>query len=193
MLKKLFSKKEEQNTNNERGNVKMTTFKFDKAHSSIDFSVKHMMVSKVKGEFTDFDATLTGDVNDVNSLKATSTIQVASIDTNNADRDGHLKSADFFDVEQFETITFVSKSITEDTITGDLTIKGVTNEETFDIEVGGVHKNPFTGGDVSGVSVSGKINREKYGLTWNQALETGGVMVGKDIKFEASAEFSIEA
>lgn len=192
MFKKLFGKEKENNTKNERGNLTMTNFTLDKAHSSIDFSIKHMMVSKVKGEFTDFDATATGDINDLSSLNVKAAVKVDSIDTNNADRDGHLKSGDFFDVEQYPEITFVSKSVSSDSITGDVTIKGVTNEETFDLEFNGVHKSPMTGGDVTGLIVTGKIDREKYGLTWNQALETGGVMVGKEVKFEAGVEFAIE-
>lgn len=170
----------------------MTNFTLDKAHSAIDFSVKHMMVSKVKGEFTDFDSTVTGDINNLSSLNVKASVKVNSIDTNNEDRDGHLKSGDFFDAEQYPEITFVSKSLTNNSITGDLTIKGNTNEETFDLDFNGVHKNPMTGGDVTGLVVSGTINREKYGLTWNQALETGGVMVGKDVKFEVGVEYAIE-
>lgn len=170
----------------------MTNFTLDKAHSAIDFSVKHMMVSKVKGEFTDFDSTVTGDINNLSSLNVKASVKVNSIDTNNEDRDGHLKSGDFFDAEQYPEITFVSKSLTNNSITGDLTIKGNTNEETFDLEFNGVHKNPMTDGDVTGLVVSGTINREKYGLTWNQALETGGVMVGKDVKFEVGIEYAIE-
>ncbi len=194
MFKKLFGKDKatKTKTNNERGNLTMTNFTLDKTHSGIDFSIKHMMVSKVKGEFTDFDVTVTGDINDLSSLNVKASVKVDSIDTNNADRNGHLKSGDFFDVEQYPEITFVSKSLTNNTITGDLTIKDVTNEETFDLEFNGVHKSPMTGGDVTGLVVSGSINRERYGLTWNQALETGGVMVGKDVKFEVGAEFAIE-
>lgn len=170
----------------------MTNFTFDKEHSSVDFSIKHMMVSKVKGKFNDFNAEATGDINDLSTVQVKASVKVDSLHTNNTDRDGHLKSADFFDAEQYPEITFVSKKITEDTITGDLTIKGITNEETFDFEFNGVHKSPMTNGDVTGVIVTGKINREDYGLTWNQALETGGVMVGKEVKFEAGAEFAVE-
>ncbi|GGB09519.1 polyisoprenoid-binding protein [Macrococcus hajekii] len=171
----------------------MTNFKLDPVHSSVAFSIKHLMVSKVKGEFTSFDGELTGDANDTSSLQLKGSVKVDSIDTRNADRDGHLKSADFFDAEQYPEITFVSKSITDSTITGDLTIKGETHEETFDVQHNGVSKNPMTDGEVTGVIVKGKINREKYGITWNQALETGGVMVGKDVDFEVGAEFTIEA
>ncbi|TDL94354.1 polyisoprenoid-binding protein [Macrococcus brunensis] len=170
----------------------MTNFKLDPVHSSVAFSIKHLMVSKVKGEFKEFDGELSGDVSDVSSLQFKGSVKVDSIDTRNADRDGHLKSADFFDAEQYPEITFVSKSITDSKVTGDLTIKGETREETFDIEHNGVSKNPMSGGQVTGIIVTGKINREDYGITWNQALETGGVMVSKDVAFEVGLEFAIE-
>ncbi|TDM10408.1 YceI family protein [Macrococcus lamae] len=170
----------------------MTNFKLDPNHSSIEFSIKHLMVSKVKGEFTDYDVQATGDINDLSTVQVTAAVKVDSIDTNNGDRDGHLKSADFFDIEQYPEIKFVSSSVSETSVTGELTIKDVTHTETFDVEFNGVQKNPMSGGDVTGFIVSGKINREKYGITWNQALESGGVMVGKDVKFEAGIELAIE-
>lgn len=170
----------------------MTNFKLDPVHSSVAFSVKHLMVSKITGEFKDFDGELTGDVNDVSSLQFKGSVKVDSIDTRNADRDGHLKSADFFDAEQYPEITFVSESITDSKVTGNLTIKGETHQETFDIEYNGTSKNPMSGGQVTGVIVTGKINREDYGITWNQALETGGVMVSKDVAFTVGLEFAIE-
>lgn len=170
----------------------MTQFKLDKVHSSVEFSVRHMMVSTVKGSFHEFDGNIEGDINDLSTLKVTGSVKVASIDTKNEDRDGHLKSEDFFNVEEYPEITFVSKEVTENTITGDLKIKDEVHEETFEFENNGVHKNPFTDTDVTGIIVKGKINREKYGLTWNQALESGGVMVGKDVKFEVGGEFEIQ-
>lgn len=170
----------------------MTNFKLDPVHSSVAFSVKHLMVSKITGEFKDFDGELTGDVNDVSSLQFKGSVKVDSIDTRNADRDGHLKSADFFDAEQYPDITFVSESITDSKVTGNLTIKGETHQETFDIEYNGASKNPMSGGQVTGIVITGKINREDYGITWNQALETGGVMVSKDVAFTVGLEFAIE-
>ncbi|WP_422404729.1 YceI family protein [Mammaliicoccus sp. JADD-157] len=169
----------------------MTNFNFDKVHSSLEFTVKHLMVSRVKGTFDDYDVEVTGDVNDLSSLKAKVTIKAHSINTNNPDRDAHLKSADFFSAEENPNITFESKSISEYSVTGDLTIAGTTHEETFDLEFNGVSKNPLNGETVTGFVVDGKIDREKYGVSFNQALETGGVMIGKDVKFEASAEFSL--
>src|SRR5699024_10287637 len=106
-------------------------------------------------------------------------------------RDNHLKSPDFFNVEEYPEIEFTSTSVTDHTITGHLKIKDEVHEETFEFEHNGVHKNPFTDSYVTGFILRGTINREKYGLTWNQALEAGGVMVGKDVKFESGAEFEI--
>ena len=169
----------------------MTNFTFDGAHSSLEFQIKHLMVSKVKGSFDQFDVAVEGDINDFSTLKATATIIPSSINTKNEARDNHLKSGDFFGTDEFDKITFETKSITESKVVGDLTIKGITNEETFDVEFNGVSKNPMDGSQVTGIIVTGIINREKYGINFNQTLETGGVMLGKDVKFEASAEFSI--
>ena len=170
----------------------MTKFNFDQVHSGIQFKIKHLMVSQVKGTFKQFDVQLDGDINDLTSLKATATIIPSSIDTQNEDRDNHLRSNDFFGTEDNDKMTFVTKEINEDRVVGDLTIKGETHEETFDVEFNGVSKNPMNGQQVTGFIVSGTINREKYGINFNQALETGGVMLGKNVKFEASAEFSID-
>ncbi|HCX9591305.1 YceI family protein [Staphylococcus aureus] len=169
----------------------MTNFTFDGAHSSLEFQIKHLMVSKVKGSFDQFDVAVEGDINGFSTLKATATIIPSSINTKNEARDNHLKSGDFFGTDEFDKITFVTKSVSESKVVGDLTIKGITNEETFDVEFNGVSKNPMDGSQVTGIIVTGTINREKYGINFNQALETGGVMLGKDVKFEASAEFSI--
>ncbi|BBW96358.1 YceI family protein [Geobacillus icigianus] len=174
----------------------MTTFQLDKAHSSITFQVRHMMISKAKGEFTNFDVDVQGDVNELESLKVKVTVDAASIDTKNTDRDNHLRSADFFDVENHPTITFVSDSVrklsdTEYEVTGQLTIRGVTRTETFKVEYNGQVKNPLTGGITVGFDVEGTINREDYGLVWNVALETGGFLVGKEVKLNASFEFAL--
>ncbi|MCP8579743.1 YceI family protein, partial [Acinetobacter baumannii] len=112
----------------------MTNFTFDGAHSSLEFQIKHLMVSKVKGSFDQFDVAVEGDINDFSTLKATATIIPSSINTKNEARDNHLKSGDFFGTDEFDKITFVTKSITESKVVGDLTIKGITNEETFDVE-----------------------------------------------------------
>lgn len=172
----------------------MTAFVLDKVHSGIAFQVKHMMVSKTKGEFTNFDVKIEGDLNNLESSKWTVTIDSASIDTNNKDRDNHLRSGDFFHAENYPQIKFVSESIKkisehEYEITGPLTIKDVANTETFQIEFNGTSKSPMDGSIIAGFDGEGKVNREAYGLTWNAPLETGGVLVGKDVKFSVNFEF----
>ena len=170
----------------------MTTFKFDQAHSAIEFSIKHLVISNVKGRFNDFDAQAEGDINDLSTLKGQFTIKADSIDTRVADRDAHLKGEDFFDVENYPEFKFTIKSVNDNSVTGDVTIKGETHEETFDAKLQGISKNPMNGADTAGFIVDGKINRDKYGITFNQALETGGMMLGKDVKFEVSLEFALE-
>ena len=119
----------------------MTQFTFDQAHSDIQFQIKHLMVSKVKGTFSQYDVQLDGDINDLSSLKATATIIPSSVDTQNEDRDNHLKSGDFFATDENDKWTFETKEISENKVTGDLTIKGETHEETFDVEFNGISKN----------------------------------------------------
>ncbi len=172
--------------------LSMTNLKFDPVHSSLEFSIRHLMVSKIKGTFNDYTVDVKGDLDDLSSMESVTTINVDSIDTKNPDRDNHLKTADFFNAESHQQITFRSKTITENKITGDLTIAGQTNEETFDFEQHGVSDNPLSGGQVTGFTVTGTIDREKYGMNFNQALETGGVMLGKEVKFEFHGEFTIE-
>ena len=172
----------------------MTKYTVDASHSNIGFEVKHMMVSKVKGTFDEFTADVEAvDLGDLTTANIAFDIKVASINTRNADRDGHLRSADFFDVETFENISFKSTSISgagEDfNVTGDLTIKDVTKPVTFKVEYGGKGTNPW-GAEVYGFEAETKINREEFGLTWNAALETGGVLVGKDIKIKVELELN---
>lgn len=170
----------------------------DATHSGIDFSVKHMMVSKVKGAFHNFNATIEADPTDLTTASIDFTVDVASIDTRNADRDGHLKSADFFDAEKFPTMTFKATSVTkkgedEYSVTGDLNMHGVTHPETFNVTFEGVAKDPMSGAEKIGFSAEGKVKRSDYGLTWNAALETGGVLVGDDIKINIEIEAAKEA
>lgn len=170
------------------GEIDMTKTKWamDVAHSGIDFSVKHMMIAKVKGVFNEFTANIAADPADLTTAEIDFTVDVASINTRNSDRDAHLRSADFFDVENHPTMTFKSTSIVnngdgEYDVTGDLTIRGVTRSETFAVTFEGSGKDPW-GNEKVGFSADGKINRSDYGLTWNAALETGGVLVGDQIK-----------
>ena len=169
----------------------MKKWTIDAAHSEIGFSVKHMMISKVKGSFNSFDATVEANEEDLNGALIDFKIDVASINTNNTDRDNHLRSADFFDAETYPEIKFTASEITkkgdEYELAGDLTIKGTTRPATFEVEYGGKGTNPW-GVEVVAFSAEGKVNRKDFGLTWNQALETGGVMVGEDIKISLELE-----
>ncbi|WP_419960102.1 YceI family protein [Psychrobacillus sp. BM2] len=172
----------------------MTKFNLDAAHSTIDFSVKHMMVSKVKGSFTNFTADLDGNAEDLTGATISFDIDVKSINSNNEDRDNHLRSGDFFDIETYPSIKFVATDIKkkddgEYDVTGDLTIKDVTKPVTFDVEYGGKGTNPW-GQEVVAFSADTKVNRKEFGLTWNQALETGGVLVGEDIKITVELELN---
>lgn len=164
----------------------MTKWQVDHTHSAVEFTVKHMMVSKVKGQFEQYDATIeTDNLEDLTTANITFTIDTASIQTKSEDRDNHLRSEDFFDVANYPQMVFKSTSITGDgedyEITGDLTIKDVTKPVTFKVEYNGKGTNPW-GVDVYGFEASTKINREEFGLTWNSTLETGGVLVSKDVK-----------
>ncbi|MBE8715259.1 YceI family protein [Sphingobacterium hungaricum] len=172
----------------------MATFNLDKAHSELEFKVRHMMISSVKGLFGDFDIELTSDSEKLSGAQIDVTIQTASINTKNEQRDQHLKSADFFDVAGFPEITFKSTSIDEKSDTdfvvkGDLTIKGITKPIEFDVECGGAGKDPW-GNIKVGYTINGKLNREDFGLTWNAALETGGVMVSNEVKFSGEIQFA---
>ncbi len=167
----------------------------DPVHSELVFKVKHMMISNVKGEFKEFNVEVNGEDIETASVKAT--INAASINTNNADRDNHLKGEDFFDAAKFPEITFVSKSFDKEDddeflLTGDLTIKGISKEVKLDVEFGGIGKDPW-GNEKAGYTVSGKINRKDWGLNWNAALETGGVLVSDEVKFTAEVQFVKQA
>lgn len=169
----------------------MKKWTVDASHSSIGFSVKHMMVSKVRGSFSDFTAEVEADETDLTGANIAFTIQVASINTGSEDRDNHLRSADFFDAETYPEIKFVANNISKKgddyEIAGDLTIKDVTKPVVFEAEYGGKGTNPW-GVEVVAFEAETKINREEFGLTWNAALETGGVLVGKDIKISLDLE-----
>lgn len=170
----------------------MTKYNVDQAHSNLGFQVKHMMISKVKGNFGSFTADIDANPEDLTGASIKFEIDVASVNSNNGDRDNHLKSAEFFDAEQFPKMTFVATNIKsngggEYEITGDFTIKDVTKSVTFEAEYGGKGTNPW-GQEVVGFEAETKINRKDFGLTWNAALETGGVLVGDDIKINIELE-----
>lgn len=169
----------------------------DPTHSAIEFSVKHMMIAKVKGSFNKFEASILANPSDLTTAEIDFTVDVASIDTRNADRDNHLRSADFFDVEKNPTLTFKSTKIVktdedEYDVTGNVTLNGVTQEETFSITFEGQGKDPW-GNEKAGFSGKGKVKRSDYGLTYNAALETGGVLIGDQITLTIEIEAAKEA
>lgn len=163
----------------------------DPTHSAISLTIRHLVAARVRGRFTDFSGEVIVNEDQLASTTNVS-INVASIDTGVEDRDTHLRSADFFDVEQYPTATFVSKSVKAVSngtfaLDGELTIRGVAKPVTLDLVFGGEVVDPW-GGVRAVFSASATINREEFGLTWNQALETGGVMVGKTAKIEIDIE-----
>lgn len=168
-----------------------TAWTLDPTHSELIFKVKHLMITNVKGEFRSFDASIQGE--DFRTAPVQVTIQADSIFTNNDDRDKHLRSGDFFDVEQFpelrfESVSFKHKEDDEYVLTGNLTIKDVTKEVKLEVEFGGTNKDPW-GNEKAGFSIKGKINRKDWGLNWNAALETGGVLVSEEVKIEGEVQF----
>lgn len=171
------------------------TYTLDTAHSGVGFEVRHMMMSKVRGTLAPTEATFVLAENPLDST-VTATVDAASIDTNDEGRNGHLRSADFFDVETFPTMTFVSTGVRENgddfVVDGDLTLHGVTKPVSFDLEFGGFGSDP-NGTYKVGATATGKIDREDFGLTWNAALETGGVLVGKDVKLTLDLQANLQA
>jgi polyisoprenoid-binding protein YceI len=160
-------------------------FQLDPAHSSIQFQVRHLGISKVRGEFGDFDASFSYDPQDPASWRAEATIQANSIDTKNEKRDNHLRSPDFLNAAEYPAITFKSTGVemtgeNQGRLMGDLTIRGVTRPVVLDLEMSGTIVDPW-GNTRAGFSASGTIDRQEFGLTWNKALETGGVLVGNDV------------
>lgn len=168
-----------------------TKWVLDPAHSELVFKVKHLMISNVKGEFGHFQAEMNGE--DFTKSKIKVVVDASSISTNNHDRDAHLKSADFFEVEKYPELTFEGTSFTsigddEYELKGLLTMKETTKEVVLDVEYGGEMKDPY-GNEKIGFSVSGKINRKDWGLNWNAALEAGGVMVSDEVRINAEVQF----
>jgi len=164
-----------------------SSYKIDPVHSSLGFSVIHMMVSKVTGQFDQYEGTIIYDPNDLAHSQISVTVQASSINTHEPKRDGHLRSSDFFDVAQFPVITFTSKKITPDFIIGDLTMKGVTKE----ISVPGTILGPVkTSPDslVIGISGSFKLNRQDYGIKWNKMLDQGGVAISDEVTVNVNLE-----
>lgn len=179
----------------ENVNNKSAKWVLDPTHSELTFKVKHLMISNVKGEFKNFTAEI--DNEDFKNGTVRVNIDASSIFTNNTDRDNHLKSADFFDVENHPAMTFKSTNFTkvdddEYKLKGLLTIKGLSKEVFLDVEYGGTNKDPW-GNTKAGFSFGGKINRKDWGLNWNAALETGGVLVSDEVKIGGEVQFVKQA
>jgi len=167
----------------------------DPSHSRVQFKVKHLMISNVLGSFKEFEGKATMVENDFSSAVVNFSINTASIDTEAADRDTHLKSVDFFDVENFPKIEFEGKGMTQKDeenyeLKGNLTIKGISKPVTLSVEFGGLMADPW-GNKKAGFSVTGEINRKDWGMVWNAALETGGVLVSDKVKILCDVEFLI--
>lgn len=171
-----------------------TTWQIDPAHSLVEFGIKHMMFTTVKGRFTEVRGTISADEADIAKSSVQVEIDVASIDTRSEQRDAHLRSAEFFDAQAYPTITFQStrvEPVDEDRlkVVGDLTIRGVTREVTLDTQINGRGTNPW-GQEVVGLTAETKVNRKDFGLTWNAPIEAGGWLVGDDVKMALEIQAS---
>ena len=170
----------------------MATFKIDPAHSEIEFKVKHLMITTVTGKFNSFDATMESNEADFSDASISFSADVNSINTSNEQRDGHLKSDDFFNAEQYPTLNFAStgiKKLSESNyeLTGDLTIRDVTRTITLAVEYGGTMVDPW-GQTKAGFEISGKINRKDFGLKWSATTEAGGVVVSDEVKLQLNVQ-----
>lgn len=169
------------------------TWTIDKAHSNVEFAVRHLMISTVKGRFSNVSGTATIDESNPSATTLEVTIPAGTVDTRQPDRDAHLRSPDFFDVEHYPTITFKSRRVEGDLasefrLVGDLTIHGVTREVTLNVTNEGQGPDPFGKGQRAGYSAKTTIDRRDFGLLYNAALETGGVAVGHDVKISIDLE-----
>jgi polyisoprenoid-binding protein YceI len=173
------------------------SWQIDSAHSQIQFSVRHMMISNVRGRFENFTGVVEFNEQDLTQSKVDVQIEAASVNTREAQRDGHLKSPDFFNADKYPYLTFKSRRIektdaTHGRVVGDLTIRDVTKEAVLNVEYAGQAKSPW-GTTSAGFSATTKINRKDWGLTWNQTLETGGVLVGDEISVNVDLEIVKQA
>jgi polyisoprenoid-binding protein YceI len=173
-----------------------TTWQIDPSHTEVGFAVRHLMISTVRGRFNDVKGTVSVEGEDFHTAQVTVSIGAASVDTREPRRDAHLRSADFFDAERFPEMTFVSRRVEKTSrgyaLVGDLTIRGVTRELTLAVADEGRVRDPW-GGVRAGFSATAVVTREDFGLTWNAALETGGVLVGSDVKIVIDVELVEQA
>lgn len=172
----------------------ISTWKIDPAHSTAEFKIKHMMISNVKGQFTGIQGSLILDDGNITGARVEASIDAASVNTHEPQRDAHLRSADFFDVEKFPTLSFRSSRVERAdggglNVTGDLTIHGVTRSVVFAVEQPSAPVQDPWGGTRLGLTATVKINRKDFGLTWNTALETGGILVGDEVAISLDVEF----
>ena len=175
----------------------MTTWKIDNTHSEIGFKIKHLVISTVSGKFSSFEGKLQGEPDDLENAKISFTADVNSIHTGNEQRDGHLKSADFFDSANYPNLSFTSTKIEQKDdsnykLTGNLTIKDVTKPVTLNAEFGGV-QNDLYGQTAAGFEITGKINRQDFGLTWSAVTEAGGIVVSDEVKLAINVELVKQA
>lgn len=169
-----------------------TTWAIDTAHSEIGFKVRHMMISSVTGHFDRFTANVAMDDDDFSSAEIEVSVETASVNTKNSDRDNHLRSDDFFNAEAFPTIHFQSKSFDGSKLIGDLTIRDITAEIELDVEYNGTARDPY-GQTKSGFEISGEISRKAYGLKWNAVTEAGSVVVSDKVQLVIAAQFIKQA
>lgn len=169
-----------------------TKWVLDPMHSEVQFKVKHLVISTVTGSFKTFEGTVTTEGDTFEGAEVEFSLDVNSIDTNQEMRDGHLKGAEFFDAEKYPKITFKSTSLTDDKLTGNLTIKDVTKQVTLDVDHGGTATD-FYGNLKAGFEVTGKINRKEFGLVWSGVTEAGAIVLGDDVKLIINVQFAKQA
>jgi polyisoprenoid-binding protein YceI len=170
---------------------RLSTYELEASHSSLEFAVKHMMIATSRGRFHDFSVTAEVDEFNFANSSAVVRIQAASVDTRQPDRDAHLRSADFLDIERFPELVFTTRAIeprgSDWRITGDLTIRGITHPVVIDAELSGPVTDPW-GGTRIGLSATGKLNRKDYGMVWNAAVDAGGFVLADDVKLSIEVE-----
>lgn len=170
----------------------MSNWQLDASHSEVQFKVKHMVISTVTGKFSSFSADVKSDAPDFSDAVISFAVDINSIDTGNEQRDGHLKSDDFFNAEAFPQMKFTGKSLSGGKLTGDLTIRDVTKEVTLDADFGGVITDPW-GATRAGFEVNGKLNRQDFGLKWSAVTEAGGLVVSDEVRIHVNVEFVKQA